>query len=488
MSVRTDTLLGAAAAFFVAVAVAASGCGSAGPGDKATVSFYRVRVELSTTSEGAAVDVRDTRDLMTARVVAREGPVSESGASMRRVWLRRAVPSPDTGETATITVDWALSLDAGARGLDLSLAQRGTGSCNARLSSVRGDVISVLEEKDASGDRPVVFSVGPGKLAGLEPDTGRLEAPTTDRTVWAFYYTWYDSLSNWDSRTLSDRPSKPYTSDDRRATERQVREAEGAGIDGFLSSWWGPGSTTDENLATLLDVARENDFEVAINFETLGVKDAEGRDQPLEDRDLYSWLRYAISTYGDHPAYTKVDGKPLVVLWASNAVPLETWNGIISKLRDEGLDACFIGHFGGDSPDLAALEVFDGLNTYNILNVIQDASSSSMASLAETYETTGRGVNYYGILAGPGNAKVWAATAEPGYDDHLIPERHSPVLDRRDGSLYEATFEAAVSSDPDMVFVTSWNEWWEHTYIEPSERFGDRYLEITRSLVDGWKK
>ncbi|MGB3905510.1 MAG: glycoside hydrolase family 99-like domain-containing protein [Anaerolineae bacterium] len=40
--------------------------------------------------------------------------------------------------------------------------------------------------------------------------------------------------------------------------------------------------------------------------------------------------------------------------------------------------------------------------------------------------------------------------------------------------------EAALHSDPDWIFITTWNEWWEHTYIEPSESYGDQYLEITR--------
>ena len=35
--------------------------------------------------------------------------------------------------------------------------------------------------------------------------------------------------------------------------------------------------------------------------------------------------------------------------------------------------------------------------------------------------------------------------------------------------------------------TTSWNEWRENTYIEPSERYGDKYLRITREYVNKWK-
>ena len=56
-----------------------------------------------------------------------------------------------------------------------------------------------------------------------------------------------------------------------------------------------------------------------------------------------------------------------------------------------------------------------------------------------------------------------------------------------DGEFYRSTFEAALQSDPDWIFITTWNEWWEHTYIEPSEEFGDLYLRITREYAERWK-
>jgi hypothetical protein len=56
-----------------------------------------------------------------------------------------------------------------------------------------------------------------------------------------------------------------------------------------------------------------------------------------------------------------------------------------------------------------------------------------------------------------------------------------------DGEFYRSTFEAALQSDPDWIFITTWNEWWEHTHIERSEEFGDQYLQITREYAGRWK-
>jgi hypothetical protein len=249
---------------------------------------------------------------------------------------------------------------------------------------------------------------------------------------------------------------------------RHVEQAQSAGIDGFISSWFGPSDNDDRNLRILLDIAQERNFSVTVYFETLG------DEGPLAAEEILHWLAYLIRTHRDHPAFMKVDGKPLVVIWASGAVPLDSWDTIFSELRTQGLDATFLaGNY-----DLSNLEVFDGLHEYGVF-LIPD--------LRRTFVETARGTRYYSLLADTVQPKIWAATVQPGYDDRLIPGREGLHQDRMDGAFYRSTFEAALESDPDWIFITTWNEWWEHTHIEPSEQFGDQYLQITREFAERWK-
>jgi uncharacterized protein (TIGR03437 family) len=69
-------------------------------------------------------------------------------------------------------------------------------------------------------------------------------------------------------------------------------------------------------------------------------------------------------------------------------------------------------------------------------------------------------------------------TVYPGYDDRKIrvPGLYTP---REDGEYYRQSWEKALASDPDVVLITSWNEWPEATNIEPSVEFGYQYLELT---------
>ncbi|HSC86371.1 MAG TPA: glycoside hydrolase family 99-like domain-containing protein [Polyangiaceae bacterium] len=54
--------------------------------------------------------------------------------------------------------------------------------------------------------------------------------------------------------------------------------------------------------------------------------------------------------------------------------------------------------------------------------------------------------------------------------------------------MYRTALAAAVGSTPHWVAIYTWNEWWENTHIEPSEAFGNQYLDITGEYLDPWLK
>ena len=59
---------------------------------------------------------------------------------------------------------------------------------------------------------------------------------------------------------------------------------------------------------------------------------------------------------------------------------------------------------------------------------------------------------------------------------------------RDDGAFYRATFDSAVASNPDALFVYSFNEWVEGTYIEPGQKYGDAYMKLTREFAQRFKQ
>jgi len=91
--------------------------------------------------------------------------------------------------------------------------------------------------------------------------------------------------------------------------------------------------------------------------------------------------------------------------------------------------------------------------------------------------------------AAHGTQRLWTADVIPGWDESRVqPPRVPPkVFPRNNGALYTADWQAAVASNPEWIAITSWNEWFEGTQIEPSVAYGNQYLNLTRQFVDQWK-
>ncbi len=440
------------------------------------ITFYRLRFELTTTAQGARITAQDTQYFLTGRLMGVTGAPLKRGGSAQGAWVGQEV----AGNSVGVTMDYAVT----SRGLMVQpvpyvFEQIGEGSSVLRVYRVTEEGLALLAEIIHSGDDPYQFALDLSPLDAQLRLTGEIPARPA-KMLWAYYYPWYYA-GGWDTSILQDQPVLGYYGSDSRAViEQHVALAKVAGIDGFVSSWWGPDSDTDENLRTLLDIAQAHDFSVMINFELL-----DGDGQPRSEGEVLEWLRYAVSEYGSNPAYVRVDGRPVFVIWASGGLSNASWEEILSQLRADGLEPFLIGQFSGEWARLDDLGVFDGLYQYNILNVMQ--SNDQVATLSQVYEATGRSVHYYPLLMDSPTPRLWAATVQPGYDDHLIPGRRTPILGRENGALYRATFDAALGSDPDWIFITTWNEWWEHTYIEPSQDYGDLYLQITREYSEKWK-
>ncbi len=285
----------------------------------------------------------------------------------------------------------------------------------------------------------------------------RIQA-SNEQLVLAFYYAWYDHKT-WNSGQVPDVPLVPYASANAEAMARQIDQAKGAGIDAFVLNWWGKGNQTEKNLKTLLDLSAQRGFRLAIDFD-LNSPFMGGVSSYADN------LRHLHSVHTAHPAYLRYQGRPVVFFFNVSRLSVSAWQNLRDQ-ADPGRNALWIA----EGTDLSYQAVFDGHHLYSI-------TWPNRIPPSKILPKWGSRVRKYN--ADHGTAKVWVATVMPGYDDRKVRPGQGFARSRDGGDYYRQCWQAAIDSKPHMVVVNSFNEWPEGSYIEPSQAYGNLYLDLTR--------
>ena len=279
----------------------------------------------------------------------------------------------------------------------------------------------------------------------------------------AFYYAWFDEAT-WTSGQPADYPAQLYRSADPTTIERQVIQAQNAGISAFVQSWYGPqveNNQTETNFSALLNIAAQHTFQAAVDVEVTGpfFPDAASVQQALAT---------LMATHVKHPAYLRYRGKPVIFFWRQQRFDAATWTAIRQAV-DPDRNTWWIA----EGLDLSYLEPFDGLHLYSIA-----WANNPVAELNKWPPRIQQVENRLGT------DKLWIATAMPGYNDLNLGRADSFTRARNNGQFYRQSWAAALATRPDMLIITSFNEWLEGTQIEPGATYGNFYLDLTRQLVN----
>jgi hypothetical protein len=337
------------------------------------------------------------------------------------------------------------------------------------------------------GITPRIFELPLSSLYAMPSNMANIQKAVEelDKKVFAFYYPWYAVSEgpsgipfHWEEG-ITDFPMMGlYDSADEKVILAHMTMAEYAGIDGFISSWWGAGSFEDNQLPRILDVAERVDFQISIYYESV---------RELTKQSIIDELTYVVDTYGDHPCFLKDSGRPVLFIYAVSYENRDSsfWLDVRRGLEANVGPVVLIG----DTFNPKYLQVFEGFHNYVHLDedpeeFYKGASESlkiglNASDLNEVFSSAYDGEEIIVDL------KSFFLTVIPGNDIIGKPELK---LDRQDGNLYWNFWEVAIGLDVDSVLITSWNEWHEGTEIEPSMEYGFDYLKMTRQFVEEYKQ
>ncbi len=259
--------------------------------------------------------------------------------------------------------------------------------------------------------------------------------------ILAFYYIWYRP-ERWSSATFT--PVEFYNSTDPRTLRRHCEEAKRAGIDGFIVSFWGKHEIS--KLDSVFKIFDECDIKYTVYFES-----------SVSAADLIKQIDSILRVFGKRKNFLRFHGDPVIFIYGR----------IINSLNFLQMDSVIrafprlIIFADGGGQTLNVL--FRNLHRYIFL----DADEAF-------YENFCKGVLGY--------------CAVPVFPGFKYKEREEPLVLHQNGMFYESLIKMASKSNADILLITSFNEWWEGTNIEPSREFGDLFLRITAKYAKIFKK
>lgn len=220
--------------------------------------------------------------------------------------------------------------------------------------------------------------------------------------------------------------------------------------------------------------------------------------QQHSKEDDVAFIRELLPLFEDE-RYTKVNGKPILCIYKAHLFPdilstTEIWRDEVAKAGFPGVYLVMVDDWTSDPPQPRQLG-FDA--SYEIpSNVIpQQVLSTETDSLGLGDDFTGRIVDYEKF------ARFHMSRPSPEYRrlrTVMLPWDNTPRYGSRaivhintGGDAYKLWLQQAMldsaaryPAEERIVFLHSWNEWCEGTYMEPDGKSGRRYLEETRDAIN----
>ena len=297
--------------------------------------------------------------------------------------------------------------------------------------------------------------------------------------------------------------------------EQQAQFAREAGVEGFMywHYWFGNGKKVLEKPFEEVLKSGKPDFPFCIGWAnhswtnktwTKG-KAFQGdamifkQEYPGEE-DYIEHFNYCLPAFKDS-RYITVDGKPLFYIWVPDDFPdvrtfLELWRRLAKESGLKGLHFVATRHARSKNTIEGLLDMgYDAVNNcnYNMWRAECRVRGSEflkrgLSLLSEKLNLPFQVFNYKSIIKYLTDDNDFRdnvyPTILPGYDRSPRSGRRTQIYYNNTPALFERHVDDVIShviekdAEHRIVFLKSRNEWGEGNYIEPDNRYGDRFLRV----------
>jgi hypothetical protein len=308
--------------------------------------------------------------------------------------------------------------------------------------------------------------------------------------VLAYYYPWYHA-GDWTRHDYVGTPTLgEYGTDSPKVVQQHIDGAADHGIDGLFVSWWGKDHLTAEH--TQLGLLKADNLDrtrFALYYESLGLlDDKDGKQDGLCDFDkpevlaaLIADFQHLAKNYFDDPQYLRVSGRPVVGMYVTRTFRNFTREHLDQVRKAIGsnvyviTDEVFIGPQASPKTAQNGPGIFDAYTAYNMF---EDANvrEGDTALTSQSREA-------FPIFREWAKKTTFVPAVFPSYSD-FRGHKPLPGPPADFATLLDAAKTIAKSSErhtplvPPIVLVTSFNEWWEGTTIEPAAEYRATYLNV----------
>ena len=264
-----------------------------------------------------------------------------------------------------------------------------------------------------------------------------------------------------------------YDSNDPDLLECQVLLMKFSGINGVIIDWYGKENFRDysdihRNSLSLIKYIKKAGLHFAICYEDQSVKHMINDGKLKKSEELayaekeFLWME---KNFFDDLAYKKIDGKPVLLIFGPQHFQKNQWTHIISRLSNKP-QVFALPHV---KDEIEGSGEFGWPPVHGGKNISPKVWKKYLSSLYGRNEKKSSTI-----------ASVFPQFHDI-YQEAGINESYG-YLSSQKGKTFNQTLEMALSSDCELIQVTTWNDYGEGTMIEPTKEFEYQYLEKIQRL------